>query len=161
MLMPIEKIEGEDEEDTQLLKEMAERAYGYITSFPWCLPVTAGYLAGGVGGIVALFLFEFGGKVGGTDDKLWVVTGDLPSAYMVVNPYDNARDALESYCLLMDDWVKAVRSGGSFEDVFPVSAARTEEHAAMLESRLEYLREEIMPDVPTDVLVDPAGEIFK
>jgi hypothetical protein len=150
MLTPIAEIKGEDEEDTRLLKEMATDARNYVTSFHWCLPIRAMYLADGIGGIVALFLFEFDGKIGGTDDKLWVVVGDLPSAYMIVEPDDCAQEALERYCLLMDDWIAAVRNGDDFEKVYPVSAPRTAEYADMLQSRLDILREDAIPGAPTD-----------
>lgn len=108
MLIPVSEINAGDEEDTRLLRAMATEARGYVTSFKWCLPIKAMYLADGVGGVVALFLVEFEGKVGGTDDRLWVVVGDLPSAYMVVGGPVNAKEALEAYCELMDDWINAV-----------------------------------------------------
>jgi hypothetical protein len=159
MLTLIEKMQGDDEEDTRLLKEMAERARRYIAPFHWCLPITETYFAWGIGHVIALFLFKFEDKIGETDDKLWVVVGDLPSAYMVVLPSQNAREVLENYCSLMDDWVSAVRNNGNFADVFPVMAARTEEHADMLESRLAFLRKEIIPEAPADLMTDANGEI--
>jgi hypothetical protein len=155
MLMPVDAIKGEDETDTKLLNEMAVRARNYITSFKWCLPITAMYLADGIGGIIALFLVEFDGKIGGTDDRLWVVVGDLPSAYFVVQPEDCAKEALEAYCSLMDDWVDAVRGKGNLNDVYPVEATPTEEHAAMLQSRLSTLRETVVPEASTEIVHGP------
>lgn len=152
MLMPVDAIKGEDEEDTKLLNEMAVAAKNYITSFEWCLPITAMYLADGIGGIIAIFLVEFAGKIDGTDDKLWVVVGDLPPAYMVVDSDDCAKEALEAYCRLMDDWITAVRAKGSFEDVYPVSAPRTGEYADMLQTRLDFLRKEIIPKASTTIV---------
>jgi hypothetical protein len=157
MLTPISEISGEDEEDTRLLKEMAVRARDYITAFHWCLPIREMYLTFGVGHVIALFLFEFEGKIGGTDDKLWVVVGDLPSVYMVLLSDTSPQEALESYCLLMEDWIAAVRSHGDFNEVYPVSAPRTVENADALESRLGYLREHIIPDAPTDIVNAPDG----
>jgi hypothetical protein len=150
MLVSVEKIVGDCDEDTKLLKELAERATNYIQSFRWCLPIKAMYLAYGIGGIVAVFLVEFEGKIGGTDDRLWIFTGELPSVYMIVEPDDNARDALEGYCDLMDDWIAAVEGDGDLSAVYPVSAAPTQEHADMLRSRLAFIRKEIIPNVPTD-----------
>ena len=152
MLMPVEAIKGEDETDTELLNKMAVQARNYITSFKWCLPITAMYLADGIGGIIAIFLVEFDGKIDGTDDRLWVVVGDLPPAYMVVESDDCAREALERYCLLMDDWVNAVRGNGDFGSAYPVSAPRTEEYADMLQSRLDTLRESIIPEFSTEIV---------
>ncbi len=156
-MMPVDAIKGEDEKDTGLLDEMATHARNFITSFKWCLPITAMYLADGIGGVVAVFLVEFDGKIGGTDDRLWVVVGDLPSAYMIVEPDDCAREALETYCLLMDDWVAAVRGDGDLENVYPVEAARTQEHADMLQSRLAFIRKEIIPEFSTDIVNSSNG----
>jgi hypothetical protein len=68
------------------LHDMAGAARKYVTSFSCCLPIKVTYFADGFGGTVALFLFEFEGKLGGTDDCLWVVAGDLPSAYWRTPP---------------------------------------------------------------------------
>lgn len=158
MLTPVDIMQGEDEKDTRLLSEMSIWARNYITSFDWCLPIRGMYLGDGIGGIVAIFLFEFGGKIGGTDDKLWVVVGDLPPAYMVVAPNDSPQEALERYCLLMDDWVAAVRGSGNFDGVYPVRAPRTEEYAGMLERRLTMLRNEIIPEISTELVNGPDDE---
>jgi len=160
LLTPIDSMQGEDEEDTRLLREMAWRARDYITSFHWCPPITDMYFVGGIGYIVATFLFVFDRKIGGTDDKLWVIVGDMPTVYMIVEPDESPRDVLEGYCQLMDDWVAAVRAGGGFEDVFPVEAARTKEHADMLESRLATLREEIIPMFSADRVIDADGKLI-
>ena len=145
-------MQGEDEEDTGLLTEMATWARNYVTWFDWCLPIRGMYFAYGIGGIVAIFLFEFEGKIGGTDDKLWVVVGDLPPAYMIVEPNDSAKEALETYCQLMQGWIATVRNGGNFDKVYPVSAPRTAENAEGLKSRLAILREDIIPEAPADLV---------
>jgi hypothetical protein len=159
MLTSVQKIQGEDEEDTRLLREMAEQARDYVTSFDWCPPIVREWLAAGVGGVVAIFLFEFARKIEGTDDKVWVIVGDVPPAFKAVEPDDTPQSVLEGYCFLMDDWVTAVRTGGDFDDVFPVAAAPTEEHADMLESRLATLREEIVPIFSTDRMIDSDGKV--
>src|SRR5260370_27952817 len=107
MLVPVGQIVGGDEEDTKLLRKMAAEAREYIISFKWCLPIKSMRFADGVGGVIAIFLVEFEGKVGGTDNRLWIVVGDLPSAYMVVEPDDCAKETLEGYCELMNDWIDA------------------------------------------------------
>jgi hypothetical protein len=152
MLVQIDDIVGDSEEDTKRLHDMAEVARKYITSFRWCLPIKTAYFADGFGGIVALFLFEFDDKIGGTDDRLWVVVGDLPSAYMVVEPRDCAREALGRYCELMDDWIGAVLNAGDFGHVFPVDAAETPGNAEALRTRLQFLRAEIIPHFNADVI---------
>ncbi|HWU26100.1 MAG TPA: hypothetical protein VN154_06815 [Rhizomicrobium sp.] len=158
MLTQVESIKGEDDEDMRLLMEMAEQARDYVTSFQWCPPIAREWLADGIGGVVAIFLFEFTHKIDG-DDKVWVIVGDLPPAFKAVEPNDTPQSVLDDYCFLMDDWIAAVRTGGSFDDVFPVAAARTEEHARMLESRLATLRDDIIPQFSTDRATDAKGKI--
>ena len=137
-------IRGDDVEDTALLRAMAEEASDYVTSQKWCPVLTNQYLAFGFGGVVAVFLFEFAKKIQGTDDKLWVVVGDLPSAYLVVEAEDNPIDALARYCGMMEEWSNAVLTSRDLSSVFPVSAEPTLENANLLLQRLTFLRDEIV-----------------
>jgi len=141
----VPNISGDDANDTALLLDMARSAREYITAFAWCPPITGLYLAHGVGGIVAVLFIEFARKIKGTDDRLWIIVGDLPSAYLVVEPDDSPGDALERYCGLMEDWIGAVRDGGELNDVYPVSAEPTQENASLLERRVAFLLAEIIP----------------
>ena len=138
-------ITGGDDRDTELLKEMAREARDYIASFRWCPQIEAMYLAHGVGGIIALFLAQFSHSIGGTDDRLWIVVGDLPNAYMVVEPDDSPPDALERYCGLMEAWIAAVRDKRDLGKVYPVAAKPTAENADLLERRVGFLLAEIIP----------------
>ena len=142
-LQRVPDIMGDDAEDTALL-DNGRSAARYITSFAWCPPIGSMYLAYGVGGIVAVFLCDFAQKIANSDKQLWVVVGDLPSAYLVVEPGDGPTEVLESYCDLMQQWVFAVRSSGDLSKVFPVGAGPTPEHAEMLEQRIATLRELII-----------------
>jgi hypothetical protein len=138
-------IVGDDAKDSALLRRMAADAQAYLESFKWCPPISSAYLASGVGGIAAVFLFEFLRPIHDTDDRLWVIVGDLPSAYLVVEIGDSPADAMERYCGLMEDWIAAVRDGTSLEDAFPVAADRTPESALVLEKRVAFLLAEIIP----------------
>ncbi len=53
--------------------------------------------------------------------------------------------------------VSAVRDG-DFEGVYPVTAARTEEHADMLKRRLAMLRQDIIPEAPSELINAPDDE---
>ena len=105
------------------------------------------YLGYGIGGVIAVFQLEFKHKIADTDQRLWIIVGDLPSAYVVVEPQDSAQKAIERYCEVMDGWIAAVLSLGDFSDVFPVNAPRTAENAELLRLRLDYLRAEIIPRI--------------
>jgi hypothetical protein len=141
-------FKGEDSEDSQMLNAMADAAKNYLQSHKWAAPIANMYLAFGIGNVLALFLVRFAKNVNFVhDEELWVVVGDLPSVYFVTDEATNARDALDIYCSLMDDWVDAVRSGKSLKEVFPVRAAATLVNADALAGRLQYIRREILPDI--------------
>ncbi len=87
-LIPVANIAGDDEQDTQLLRTMAEEAQTYLASFSWCKGIDDAHFAGGVGGIFAVFLFHIRPDRPEVDPWMWVVIGDIPSAYLPL------RDAL-------------------------------------------------------------------
>jgi hypothetical protein len=86
---------------------------------------------------------------------LWVVVGDLPPAYLVCDDAPTWQEALQSYCSEMTRWVEAVRAGTSLEDVIPVGSEPTLEHAAMLASRVEFIRGKIVTQEVSEGLRDP------
>lgn len=137
-------IQGDDAEDTELLREMAADARAYMEDFEWCPQINSIHLALGVGGVVAVFLFQFDEVIEDDDDALWVVVGDLPNAYVIVEPDDDGSTALERYCEMMEDWAYNVLKGNSIEESFPVEAEPTQEHAEMLRQRIVFLRSEII-----------------
>jgi len=149
-IIPTESMRGDSARDTALLQQMLAEARDYVNSFEWCPPIVGTYFGGGVGGIMAVFLFRFGEKVTDIDQWLWVIVGDLPSAYFVIDGLPDPVTATRTYCDLMQDWVDAVRGGSSLDDVFPVAAEPTTEHAEMLQTRLEFVRREIIPVFEAD-----------
>ena len=80
------KIEGDDPDDTELLREMAAEVRDYIEDFEWSPRITSIHLAFGIGGVVGAFLVQFDEVIEDSDDALWVIVGDLPSAYVIVEP---------------------------------------------------------------------------
>ena len=143
----LNEISGADPEDTQFLQALAEQASNYVRSFRWCPPIEQLLLAFGVGGVLGLFLVRFERPIGGADDReLWIVVGDLPSAYFVTDDAESPAEALETYCELMEDWADQVLSGAGVSGSFPVAAEPTTEHAEMLKSRLEFIREKLIPE---------------
>lgn len=79
------------------------------------------------------------------DEQLWVVVGDLPSAYLVTDVSPDAIAALGVYCELMEDWANAVLQETPLNEVFPVSARPTVENAHALLTRVKCLRDGIIP----------------
>ncbi len=144
-LVPVERMTAEDAIETRLLRDMLDEATEYVKSFKWCPQIGQRYLAYGLGGVAAVFLFEFETSIQGADHCLWVVVGDLPSAYFVTDRAPDGAGALDVYCELMEDWAQAVENESSLDKVFPVRAAPTKERAAMLRSRIEFIRTRLIP----------------
>lgn len=143
-LTSTDRMQGEDEEGTRWLKDALADAKQYVQSFPWCRGVRESYLGVGVADAVAAFLMHID-PAAGADEWLWIVVGDLPSAYVSTEAAPSPPAALLVYCELMEGWVEAVRAGGKLDDVFPVEADATEENAEALEERIQIIREDIVP----------------
>jgi hypothetical protein len=144
-MMPVDSIQGDSVVDTNLLREMATRASEFICAQEWCERIDRQYLAYGVGGVVAVFLFQITPCGEEIDTCLWVIVGDLPPAYIVAEDNPTAADALDAYCLEMKAWVDAVEKGEGIEDLIPVNAPANRDYADQLRGRIEFLRTEIMP----------------
>jgi hypothetical protein len=82
---------------------------------------------------------------------VWVIVGDLPPAYLVHEPGDSWQDALRGYVEEMQRWVDAVRANDPLEDVIPVKAAPTSEHADLLARRLSFMQSHLL-DVDPDTV---------
>jgi hypothetical protein len=78
-VVPLEEMAGDDEEDTTLLREIAERAENFLKSFPWCLAIRESFFGAGIGKIIAVFLFRIAPLRPYVDEWLWVVVGELTS----------------------------------------------------------------------------------
>jgi hypothetical protein len=144
-VIPIDQMFGGDEEDTKLLRAMSTEAQAYIQSFSWCKSIRETYFGDGYGGIIALFFFRIEPTKANVDEWLWVVVGDLPSAYLVIDRSKNPSQALENYIDEMSKWVKLAKQGKSSKNVIPVNVAATPENAEALEGRLKFLREVMVP----------------
>jgi len=150
-LAPTGVIVGDDAEDTRLLQEAEREATAYLDSFDWCGEVLETHLGLGIGGIFAVFLCHIVPGASGVDAWLWVVVGDLPPLYMPTDDCPNPAAALDAYVGAMSEWVSAVQEGRPLDDLPPVAAAPTMEHATMLQDRLKYLDEEILREYEADL----------
>jgi hypothetical protein len=112
----------------------------FITEFSWCCGIKNAYLGFGVADLIAVFLCELDRTSPKVDEWLWVVVGDVPPAYLVLDRTENPADALEVYITEMQKWVDAVRQGRAVVDLIPVNTPPELEYADMLSSRLDALR---------------------
>jgi hypothetical protein len=141
----VDQLFGDDALDTKLLQEMAAQASNYIQSFAWCKRILKSYFGNGYGGIVAVFLFRIEPSRPEIDEWLWVVVGDIPPAYLVIEDNTMPSLALEGYIEEMSKWVNLAKRGKSSTKVIPVNVPATLENAALLGVRLKMLGEKIVP----------------
>lgn len=145
---PTWDLAGEDEEETRLLRELADVATAFVKSQKWAPPIRQLYLAFGVGGVIGLFLVDFERGIAGDgrgDQEVWVVVGDLPSIYFETEDIPTPAGALQTYCEIAEIWADRVNAGADISDCYPIPVAPTIEHAEMLRSRIASIREMFIP----------------
>jgi hypothetical protein len=126
------------------VRELAKEAKAFLATHEWCGEVTEVKLAFAVAGVLGVFEVELAPTRPEVDAVLWVVVGDIPPAYLVQDEAPTWKDALRGYVLEMHRWVHAVRHKLPLDDVIPVEAEPTADHAEMLASRLAFIETEIL-----------------
>lgn len=144
-IVELSEMVGEDEDDAILLRELASTARVYLGSFEWSESVLETYYGLGVGGIVGVFLFHIVPSQAEIDEWLWVVVGDLPPAYLVLDDAKTPVAALQAYVSEMNEWVELAKLGQTSDEVIPVNVPATPEFAAQLEGRLRMLEAVVIP----------------
>lgn len=155
-MIPIEDL-GPPTSDPFGLATLAKAAVEFLRSHNWCLDVRKALLAHGWDGIIGIYYFEIVPASPDVDKQLWVITGDLPYAYLVCEtaPPD-PKEALEVYVAEMMKWIDAVRGKLPVDDLVPVCYADshrpvppTLEFAKLLGSRLDFIEMELIPTLPS------------
>jgi hypothetical protein len=140
----VETMGDGDAEEVRLLGAMLVEAERWLRQFRWCCGVRRRYFGLGIGAVVAVFLFEIENAASPDDQLLWVIVGDLPPAYLVVDEARNAHQALSAYVALMREWVEAAGAGRPVGDLVPVNVAATPANAFMLAQRLDLLERDVL-----------------
>jgi hypothetical protein len=156
-LVPVAELIGDDEEETSLLKQMSQDAEVYLRSFSWCTDVCDSYFGGGVGGIFAVFLFNIQSTRTDLGRWIWIIVGDLPSAYLPIEDARSPKEVFNTYISGMNKWVELARLGrtGTIDDgVPPVNVPPTPEWAEKLQHRLNSLALIIKPFFDEDAESD-------
>jgi hypothetical protein len=138
-------IKGDDPEDTKLLRQQHQEACEYLLSWDGCPAVTESYFAGGVGGILSVSLLRIVPEDPDIEEYLWVVCGDIPSAFFTVEDGTTPRAVVLAYVARMMDWVNALEAGTSTDHLFPIDTLMTPELGRELKSRLEFIEELVLP----------------
>lgn len=144
-VVPISRMVGEDDAETQRLRGMEQTARDFISQFEWCGGISDFYFGAGVGDVFAVFLAQIKPTRPEVDQYLWIVVGDIPSAYLVTDDCPSPKEALEGYIWEMRKWVALAKEGRTSKDVIPVNVPATLEWAKTLEVRLDTLQRELIP----------------
>jgi hypothetical protein len=137
--------------DVPALAAAAER---FLAGQSWCgrvRQVTPIFAIRGVLGVFRCTLFP---SHPDADVMVWVVVGDLPSAYLAHEPGDSWQDALRGYVEEMELWVDAVRAGRTVGGLIPVDTPATPHYAEMLASRLAFIHTRLLDVDPGSVESD-------
>jgi hypothetical protein len=147
-VVPVERMTGDDDVDTALLRQMLDAAERYLLSFSWCDSIVSAYFGGEVAKILAIFLFNISPARPDVNEWIWIIVGDIPPAYLPLEDCESAMEAFETYIDGMKRWAVPAREGrvGTPEEgVPPVNAPATLESAEKVEIQLRVLTDGVRP----------------
>jgi hypothetical protein len=147
-VVPIERMAGDDDVDTAVLRQMLDEAERYLLSFCWCGSSVSAYFGGGVAKILAIFLFNIAPARPDVNEWIWTIVGDIPPAYLPLGDCESAMEALQTYINGMQRWAMLAREGrvGTPEEgVPPVNVPATPEWAEKLEIKLRVITDAVRP----------------
>ena len=132
-------------EEIQSILSLYKEAKNYIEDFNWCVSTKKCWYDKdhGIYEKIGIFLFEIEPLNDTVDDFIWVIVGDLPSVYLDKSVM-TGHEALETYCELMQEWVDNVKNEKSLDECYPVSIDPTIENADLLNTRISFIRRELL-----------------
>jgi hypothetical protein len=132
-----------DVEEFQAILMLYNEAKTYVENFKWCKKIIKGWYDFGIYEKIGVFLFKIEPISDEVDDFIWIIVGDLPSAYLDCSVL-TGKEALKIYCEIMTEWADNILYGKSVENCFPVNASPTMENANLLKRRIEFIKTEIL-----------------
>lgn len=142
-VVPVDRILGGSPEDTFALRRMYTDARAILRALGIVQRIDEAWFGGGVGKIVAVFLFRFT-DLDGNELYGWLICGDIPWFFTLVAEGDFSKAILERYVGLARQW--SVSGGIEPEGCFfgQHHAERVDE----LTSRLRFIEQEVVPLMP-------------
>jgi hypothetical protein len=142
-VVPVDRMLGGTPSDTFTLKQRYSEARSIVSALGVVQRIDQAWFGGGVGKIVAVFLFRFR-DLDGNDLGGWLVCGDIPWFFTLVSDGDFSKVILERYVSLARQWNL---SGGVEPDrcfFGPYHADLSDD----LSSRLSFIEREVVPLMP-------------
>ncbi len=142
---------GSFDPDTKSIEALHQEAKAFLESFDWCNSIIEDRVGFVYPGIVGVFLFKFVVTAKEREDWVWILTGDVPPAYIACEDSPNPATALDAYIGAMQEWVEAAERGAATGHLIPVNVDPTPENAARLKVRLDFLDEKILSGYGEDL----------
>lgn len=108
----------------------------YLVAKPWVVRVTDILVGKIIGDRAGAFLYEIAPTSKKVDRLHWVICGDVPSAYLVLDKAKNPDEAIEQYCFQVRKWIEGVRAGQLLPNTMPIEWPQTIESAERLSKML-------------------------
>jgi hypothetical protein len=132
-------------DEFQSILDLFSESKKYLESFNWCKKIIKGWYDFGFFEKLGVFLFNIESNGQDVDDFIWVIVGDLPTAY-IDSSVKTGLGALRIYCDLMEEWAVNVSKGKSVDECFPVPVEQTRKNAELLMKRINFLKENYLKD---------------
>jgi len=133
-------------EEAGSLYAFYQEAIFFIKNKKWCKDIEDGFVGLFAEGILAVFKFILVPVTKDIDKELWVIVGDIPPAYLVIDNAPDAISALKVYVEEMNLWVEAVQNNKETDKLIPVNIKATNENAIDLKNRLDFITNRIIPN---------------
>lgn len=133
------------------LRAYLSEARDFLLYYKWCREILDEYVGIFAGGIIGVFLFKIDPAQLDVDEWVWVIVGDVPSAYLTCDLCPNPATALDGYIGAMTEWVEAASKGESVAELIPVDVPATPENAELLRTRLAFLDSRILSQYKGDL----------
>jgi hypothetical protein len=140
--IPISNVESMDDDDKWLAQESFQAAK-WLSEFSWVRRLESAVLVYGIPGILVVCDMKILPISKGVDKALWVISGDIPSLYLVKDDAENYEEAISLYCEVIQHSLECFYKK-SAEDCYPVDGLNGST-AGMLQSRISFIRDRILP----------------
>lgn len=136
-------------EDLEGLEALKDEARAHAASWASAPPIEALVLGFGLAPMVGVFLVKFAAPIARGDlagaTEMWAIAGDVPSMCFETDDARTPADALRLYCAIAEDWAETALARGDLSQCYPIRVEPSREHAEMLQSRIAFLRDELIP----------------
>ena len=130
-------------EEFQAILMLYNEAKTYLENFKWCKKTIKCWYDFGLYEKIGVFLFQIEPISDEVDNFIWIIVGDLPSAYLDCSVL-TGNEALKIYVEIMTEWADNILQGKSVDNCFPVNASPTIENANLLKKRINFIKAEIL-----------------